>query len=260
MDLTIAKKLISLNQDFYNQIGPYFNHSRDYAWEGWDKLLSYISSLNLSSKLRVLDIGCGNGRFYDFLQQNFSYQVDYCGLDFSEYLLTKARDRLQVYLKAQWQLLQLDILDKDWTEAWKEEELSKFNLIVAFGLLHHIPSAELRLGFFNNCRQYLSKDGYLIFTTWQYLDVPRLRKRLVSKDSELFKQILTNYQISADELEANDNILDWQKGRISYRYSHYYTQEEIEQLLAASGFKLEASFLADGREGNINRYFVTKLV
>jgi SAM-dependent methyltransferase len=53
------------------------------------KILSEIGDLQGK---KILDIGCGFGDFYDYLEQNSIY-VDYHGIDLSEKIIAAARER-----------------------------------------------------------------------------------------------------------------------------------------------------------------------
>ncbi|MDZ4229466.1 MAG: class I SAM-dependent methyltransferase, partial [Patescibacteria group bacterium] len=76
--------LLKLNRRFYLKTQQYFNRSRQSPWPGWQKLLPYLQG----QTLKVLDLGCGNGRFGIWLASHYS--IDYVGLDENQYLLDRA--------------------------------------------------------------------------------------------------------------------------------------------------------------------------
>lgn len=76
--------LLKLNRDFYLKTQSYFNISSQSPWPGWQKLLPYLQG----DSLKVLDLGCGNGRFGIWLSKH--RRVDYTGLDDNQYLLDHA--------------------------------------------------------------------------------------------------------------------------------------------------------------------------
>jgi hypothetical protein len=61
-----------------------------------------------------------------------------------------------------------------------------------------------------------------------------------------------------NKLGEGDYILDWQKEVTAYRYCHNYSEEEVLSLCQGSGLQILDSFEADGKEGDINKYFVCK--
>ncbi len=254
MKKSTLKKLSETNYNFYQTAGMFWNPSENYFWQGWSKLLPHIRNLELkikSEKLKVLDLGCGNGRFANFLKQHFvNTEIEYTGLDSSDFLLTQAEAKKQQNF-AKFEILKTDFLFDNWPEQVKDEE---FDLVVAFGLLHHIPGYQNRLKILENARNLLDKNGLLILTTWQYLDVERLRKRVVSAEKRI--QILNKLGIQGSELETGDNFLNWVKLVESIRFSHYFSPEELQKLLLDLKMNLIEKYQDDGRTGNVNGYFV----
>lgn len=274
MNLETAKKLNSLNNNFYEVIGKYFNHSREYAWEGWDKMVRHgefgrfvakelpSTLLTPSSKegqgiLNVLELGCGNGRFLEFLllQKNIILEK-YTGLDASDFLLDRADERLKALDSTNAEFIKTDLLFDSWQDKLTLSDDKRFNLITAFGLFHHIPSFEFRLKLFTQIHSLLARDGLFIFTTWQFKDVPRLSRRVVDLQSVAGQEVISKFEIDIGNFEENDYILDWHKGFVAHRFSHYYTKPEVEKLCSSSSFEIVDTFEADGKEGNVNRYYI----
>jgi len=95
---------------------------------------------------KVLDLGCGPGRLYPHLPP-----VDYCGLDMDAERLAHAR---ALYPGTRFEQHDLSANCPDF-------ELRGFDLIVASGLLHHLPDtvAQRTLQF---CRDRLHNGGRLV--------------------------------------------------------------------------------------------------
>jgi len=254
MKLDVVKKLNLLNQNFYTEIGQYFNHTRNYSWEGWDKLLENIKLIMEENDLDVLDLGCGNARFLEFLLKQEFITKSYFGLDNSDFLLEKATEKVSHYNYNSFEFLKTDLLFED----WKLDNSQRFSLITIFGVLHHIPSLELRLSFLEKAKEKLTKNGLIVFTTWNFARVERLKKRIVDLDSEIAQNLFQKIQLEKIDLDSGDYILDWVKGQVSYRYSHYYSDSEVLELLKKTKLKLVEKFVADGRESNVNTYYIVK--
>jgi len=62
------------------------------------------------------------------------------------------------------------------------------------------------------------------------------------------KKIFEDLEITKEQLDENDYILDWQKGDVAYRYGHIYTKDEIIELSDKTGFSLIAQYSNDGKE------------
>jgi len=92
MNINTIKKLNVINQDFYNIIASDFDDSRQYFWKGWEKLIQHLDYFN---ELKLLDLGCGNSRFYQFIKNNFSNkELKYFGIDNNQKLLDFANKKL----------------------------------------------------------------------------------------------------------------------------------------------------------------------
>ena len=83
------RTLNAINRAFYRDSAPSFDATRDAPWPGWKPLLPLLK-LQEDAPLRILDLGCGNGRFSHFLSRELSTPFDYTGLDASDPLLQLA--------------------------------------------------------------------------------------------------------------------------------------------------------------------------
>lgn len=223
--------LNKLNRQFYLKTQVYFNTSRQSPWPGWQKLLPYLRG-DSSQVLKVLDLGCGNGRFGKFLTEHKT--IDYTGIDNNQYLLDRCRKALP-----QAKLIKQDIL-KPW--AIKE----KFDLIVLFGVLHHIPGFNNRLKILRWAKKLLLKNGCLIFSLWQLDKTRRLTRKIVPWPAFL------------KQLEPNDLIIDWKSGPTAYRFCHIVDEKELKRLLEKLKMIQKQNFFSDGEAGKGNRYLILR--
>jgi tRNA (uracil-5-)-methyltransferase TRM9 len=246
-----AKKLIEVNKTFYDEIGKYWNNSPDYVWDGWAKLIPQIQLLvdqsHQGKAIKVLDIGAGNGRWYHFLKREFpDVDWDYTGVDISEF--GKETKVINDGMKVEY----FDVLFDDWQQLGND-----YDLVVAMGFIHHIPGEYLLNLFFDNYTKSMKINSLGIFTTWQYMRLDRLQKRIVlNPEREI---ILQHLDIQELELREGDNFLEWVKTEKSIRFSHYFETKEVIKLLDQHpDLSLVESFFADDRDQNRNEYFVVK--
>lgn len=244
MKLETIKKLNALNLDFYQKVAQHFSDTRDQAWPGWQQLLPLIH-IPEDQPLRVLDVGCGNGRFAIFLAESLpETQIVYTGIDFSEELLRIARQNLKAK-NLTVKLIRSDIVTEQ-SEAARIGYLDvEFDLVVSFGVLHHIPSQKLRSIFVKTFLTLLSPGGSMVVTAWQFMKSDRQRQKVVDP---------TLAGIS-ETLEPNDYIMSWDGQTSAYRYAHHFDAAEINALLPQKNYTVH-QYQADGKEGNLNQYLV----
>ncbi|MBD3363447.1 methyltransferase domain-containing protein [Candidatus Dojkabacteria bacterium] len=251
MNIQTVKKLNTINKQFYQTIASYFDRSRDYFWEGWGKiaLKSYFGN---KKEIDVLDLGCGNGRFYKFLLKQFpTIKLNYTGVDQDQTLLEIAKNNIE---ETNTKFIKSNLVSNNWDKNFS----NKFDLIVIFGVLHHIPSYNYRKSLINKTTKLLKQKGYLIFTTWNFWLIPRLKKKIVHPQKDRGKDIFSKLNIKPSELEENDYILDWRRGKTAYRYCHYLDENESYKLFHNTSLCLEEQFKADGKEGNGDTYWILK--
>ncbi|MEO8581737.1 MAG: class I SAM-dependent methyltransferase [Patescibacteria group bacterium] len=236
MNSKTQQLLNNLNQQFYQTVWSEFDVTRQKAWEGWSKLLQFL--WKQPQPLRVLDAGCGNGRFGEFLTEHI-HELEYVGIDNSAELLTAGRKKL-----FKGKFIALDLMNKQ-----RISELEgTYDVIVLIAVLHHIPSFDERAALLKRLKQKLNKGGLLIFTAWQFTKIPQLKERIIpwTKCPDL----------DQTQLEKNDFLLDWQRGEHAIRYCHLIDQKEIERLVETLSLTKVAQFYADGKENQSNIYVV----
>jgi len=216
------KEINQLNKEFYEIHNESFDKSRkDNYWEGFLNTLKY---LNIESK--VLDLGCGNARFLNFLLEN-KLKPNYLGVDNSEEFII--RD-LAKYPDFRFKVC--DVVSN------LEEIQDKFDLIAVYGVTHHLPNKEFRKNWFNKLKYLCQQNGVIILSFWNFD---------ISKSDENFKP--TYYQI-----EDEDYFLGWKKDYSIHRYCHLYNELEIAGIKEIfEDFKVLEDFELDS-----NRYLILK--
>jgi len=255
MNKTTIDSLNQLNKDFYSTVADSFNTSRNYYWQGWTRLQKIIKKQFSDKKIRVLDIGCGNGRFAQFLNES-GVDFEYYGLDSSKKLLNWASKN--VALKDKTAFLEFDLIEALQNDTFakfleKNNIDDKFDLIVCFGVLHHIPSFELREKLFEIVnKKLLSEDSLFVITAWLFLDNHKLKQRVLENDQ------IAELKIDLEQLDPHDYLLDWQRGEQAIRYCHYTDKVEIEKINEKLDWQSIQTYKADSKTNNLNQYYLLK--
>jgi SAM-dependent methyltransferase len=235
MNTDTSTKLVEINQSFYRLEARGFSQTRQTPWRGWQILMdNYVYD---RKPLRVLDIGCGNGRFGSFLFEHYQIET-YVGIDFSQELIKIAKDNLKEYSQAV--LLSTDIFTKG---------IGRFNqpfdLVVLWGILHHIPNYSARITLINQALELTS--GVFAASLWQFAKFERFKKLEASWDNLP--------DIDQSQLEAGDYLLNFNDSD-HYRYCHSFSDQEIKRIKTDLLQPSITEYQADGKEG-YNRYIIS---
>lgn len=233
MEISTARQLIALNHRFYAQFGSQFSATRQRIQPGITNLLPRLSSAET-----ILDLGCGNGEFARALSREGA-SGRYIGVDFSVPLLADARNQpgnLAV------EFLEADLTGTEWDQSFRGNQ---FSLITAFAVLHHIPGHEPRLEMLRKIKNLLTRQGQFIHSNWQFLNSPKLTQRI---------QPWSSADLDASELDPGDYLLDWRAGGNGLRYAHHFSEQELLELAAETGFRITESFYSDGDGGRLGLY------
>lgn len=236
MNASTRDKLISLNRQFYQTFALQFSATRMQIQPGVRGLLDQFSGGEY-----FLDLGCGNGELAREME-NRGFQGTYIGLDFSPELLEVARESR--FRNLQTKFISAELTSPDWTDAVSSQ---KFDIVLAFAVLHHLPGTDLRQIFLGNLLKLIKPTGRFYHSEWQFLKSGRLKSRIQPWDL---------IGLSDPDVEPGDYLLDWRRGGYGLRYVHYFTEGELTDLASRTGFSVCDTFYSDGKEGNLGLYQV----
>jgi SAM-dependent methyltransferase len=123
--------------------------------------------------------------------------------------------------------------------------------VLCFAALHHIPGAAVRLEVLKHIHKLLKPGGQFIHSEWQFQNSPRLMKRRLA---------WSHAGLDENALEPGDTLLDWrfslaeQSETVGQRYVHLFTEDELADMAAESGFTICKTWYADGKSGNLALY------
>lgn len=245
---TEIRKISDLTSNFYKENSKSFSKTRGSAWKGWDKALPYIQAYikkESKSTINYTDFACGNLRFEQYLSKHIT------GKTFNVFAIDNCIDLLPQTTPNNMHInfVNFDIIDA-LIDKSLEEKLTNVDFAVCFGLMHHIPSYNLRLNLLSALFDKIAKGGILIVSFWQFLNSERLSK----KAQKATKIAISKYGF--DYLLENDYFLQWQNRNDTFRFCHHFTDHEIYKLCTDLNAKILDSYIADGTSNNLNKYII----
>ena len=188
-------------------------------------------------KRRVLDVGCGHGRFAALLHERDIVDA-YLGVDASPALLEIARSRDDLPPCAKFGSADV-VADPG------SIPTGPFDLIVVFGVLHHVPSEARRIGLVRILTGRLAPGGTLAVAIWR-----------IDGDADHRRVDWSHLHIDEDDLEPGDRLQTFD-GRLELlRYAHFADDTELDRIAAAPDLPLSDRFEADGGTGVANAYLL----
>ncbi len=205
-----AKELLEKVKSDYNKISKEFDQTRKHSWEEFETYLKH-----LPEEGKILDLACGNGRFYKFLKEKQS-NLSYLGVDNSEKLISHAKSNIK---EANFKLG--DMLDIPCSD-------NEFSAIACIAALHHIPTPELRKKAIQEMKRVTMKGGIIIISVWNLFQ-DRYKKYI---NKARIKSLL-----SLGKYHSRDTLIPWAKSGIN-RYYYAFKQAELRKLIEEEGLEI----------------------
>lgn len=210
----------------YNLISEEFSRTRWFVWEE----TKFLFNDYIKEEDRVLDVGCGNGRYFELVKIK---NAGYVGIDNSSKLVEEAKKK---YPEADF--LVADALDISFGD-------KSFEKVYSIAVLHNIPSKELREKFLNEAFRVLKDKGMLVITVWKF---HRLKDYL-----RLFKFVFLKI-IGRSKLDFKDFLEPWADK--TQRYFHWFSKKELEKMVIKAGFKVNEIGVTRNKKGNRRNIYV----
>lgn len=242
MPQAVQARLLALNREFYTTVGGEFDRTRQGLPLGMTELAARLAARSTGVPLRLLDVGCGNGRLARALAQAGA-TWEYTGLDADAQLLKFAEEQTGSLANVSTRFAQVDLAVRGWSGV--TGGISTFDAVASLAVLHHFPGLSLRRRIVQELAGLVAPSGVLALSTWQFLTSERLAQKQVE---------WAEVGVDETQVEPGDALLPWNQGAHALRYVHQLDLAELELLGAAAGLRLAATFHADGKEGNLNLY------
>ena len=182
MESSVSQQLQAMSAEFYRVHADSFAETRQNGWASWEKVMQIASTV--SKPKNVLDLGCGNGRFVQFFRDVVAEPSAYLGIDSEEQLIEKARQQFPN------EIFKVQTIDEALVDPIEA------NLVVSFGVFHHLPGRDYRAEVLNRLAAAMSPNSVAVLSFWQ----PKLLANFEAK-------VLPEPNIVG--LEANDFVMSW---------------------------------------------------
>lgn len=249
MDEATARALNALNLALYRDRAAEWSAVRARPWRGFARVAGHLAALS-AERLRVLDLGCGNGRLGPALAEALAARgvaLEYLGVDASEPLLALAR--LRAPRGARFALA-------DFVDSPPESALppGPFELVALLGVLHVIPGRSRRRALLEAAAARAAPGGLLALTRWRFAECRPRRARIVPWEQA---EARVAAPIDARQLEPGDHLLRF-GARGALRYGHAIDADELGALLAGLPLERIDDWCDDGPDGSENQYVVLR--
>ena len=242
MNPATRDRLLALNRQFYAVVAEPFHCTR----LGWPRgNLMLLDYLPLARPLRVLDAGCGNGRFAAMLD-SLGIPAFYTGVDANPRLLERAHHLTADLAHVRVELVEADLAMPDWSQCLGDPR-PRFDMAVCLAVLQHMPGQDLRTQIVRSLAELLDVNGRLALSAWQFLTSPRLASRQIEWAA-----------VDVDErsVDAGDALLPWKQDVYAIRYVHQIDEPEMQALAHEAGLEIRHTYVADGKADDLNRYAI----
>lgn len=209
MQAKTAQKILKKVRRDYEEISDDFNQTRKSDWKEFNLFLDYIKNRD-----HLADLGCGNGRFYNFLKKH--RKINYIGIDNSKALLKHARKELKEVKFVEGSLLELPLKN------------NSIDVAVAIASLHHIPSKKLRKKTLEEIFRVIKLNGLAIITVWNLFQ---------AKYKKYIWKSRLRHILSLGKYDSRDTFIPWGKTGVK-RYYYAFKAVELKKLLAQNNFKI----------------------
>lgn len=221
-----AEYLLNKTRENYNLIADDFSRTREKPWEE----VGFLFSDYLKEGDNVLDLGCGNGRYFDFFKGR---KIKYIGVDNSERLIKIAKRKY-----GDNNFITADALNLPFAE-------NSFNKVYSIAVLHHFPSKGLRNQFLTQIKRVLKTDGYLILTVWRF---HRIKEIIFLMKYTILKTL------GLSKLDFKDVFEPW--GKKILRYYHWFSKKELIKLLKDNEFTVKECGVIRNKQGNRRNTYI----
>ncbi|MCX6782310.1 MAG: methyltransferase domain-containing protein [Candidatus Magasanikbacteria bacterium] len=215
MDKRKAQEIVRQMRQIYNTVAKEWDASRGTPTRIKMKVIRPVKK-----GMRVLDLGCGNGLMAGAI---IGRGGRYIGVDISGKFISLCKKKYSSYIKTN----EAEFVTADAVKLPFKNNY--FDFAVSIAVMHHIPSAELRLKFLQELHRVLKSGAVAKLDNWNLLEDWGRKKFNISRQ-------LANPPAGYDK---GDVFVSWKAtGKKDYpRFIHIFSDRELRSLARDAGFK-----------------------
>lgn len=212
---------------FYNKEAQKYTNTRHKNRAEADLILKEIANIE-KKNIKILELGCGWGRFLDHICKLKNNRINYTWVDLSENLIKIIENEFN---KKNIKNIKAEFICDDMTNYISKAKQESFDLIVCIASFQHIPSYKERL--------FLVKNFYRILNYWWKVIMTnrsfslRFIKKYYKNIIDWFvKNLFRHWKFNIKDIE-----IPWKSRWTIYkRYYHIFTINELSNISKLSGF------------------------
>ncbi len=227
----------------YNSFAKDFSSTRHYQWKEFERLSKGLAECTNLEEKYILDLGCGNGRLYKFLQNENSHNLHftgkYIGFDISKELLEEAKNNNKSGENARNK--KIDFIEAgflNFPEYLPKDAKNNVAQIWAVASFHHLSKISERKKTLQNIYDTLENNGEFVLTVWNLWEQEKYEPQ---KKEAFWRSVYNPFW------NKRDFIIPFGQKKIK-RYYYSFEITELQNLLEEAGFTIVDSFLSDKKQ------------
>jgi len=242
----------------FNKIAQDYHLKRKNPWKPLERFLTELNERGYHFKGVCVDLGCGNGRNFQLLQNTHNHVL---GIDNSiEFLkiAKKNREDPNPSLIKHPKFIHLILGDIHFLPL-RENKIQNFFSIASF---HHINDAKQRKKATRQIYQLIKPNGFFLITVWR-----RWQKKFkwyfcTERIKRIFNPLYRKKQSLAGIHEFGDKLIPWTVSwnKIKYiRFYHLFSKREIKRIIERH-FNIRQFNTLGGASGKDNFFILAQKV
>lgn len=216
---------------FYDTEAEKYYHTRNKHRADADIFLDELQNCN-KKIIKILEFGCGSGRFLTHLTELKGMNIHYIGVDLSKELLKFAKK--QVSGKHMPKYISAELVHDDIVHYIQTLKQESFDFVVGIASFQHLPTIKERFFLIKNIYRILKYDGKLMMSNRSF------SRRFLKKFKIDILRSLRRFVRSFGKHQRNDLMIPRKNGKTTaWRFYHIFTLSELQKLLSLSGFTLQ---------------------